>query len=101
MIYSDRYACCCRSDTRSRFATEGLVLAHRDHASRIHVRNAAESGQTRTDANDPVAEVDLDRNAAVQRVTATMLSCALEEQVGDRSARTETASESDRTRRNT
>jgi hypothetical protein len=26
------------------------VLAHRDLASRIHVRNAAESGQTRTDA---------------------------------------------------
>jgi hypothetical protein len=30
-----------------------LLLAHRDLASRIHVRNAAESGQTRTDANDP------------------------------------------------
>jgi len=28
-------------------------MAHRDLASRIHVRNAAESGQTRTDANDP------------------------------------------------
>jgi hypothetical protein len=29
------------------------LLAHRDLASRIHVRNAAESGQTRTDVNDP------------------------------------------------
>jgi len=29
------------------------VVAHRDVASRIRVRNAAESGQTRTDANDP------------------------------------------------
>jgi hypothetical protein len=28
-------------------------MAHRDLASRIHVRNAAESGQTRTDVNDP------------------------------------------------
>src|SRR5262245_32282977 len=28
-------------------------MAHRDLASRIHVRNAAESGQIRTDANDP------------------------------------------------
>ena len=27
-------------------------MAHRDLASRIHVRNAAESGQTRTDVND-------------------------------------------------
>src|SRR5882762_4382710 len=30
-----------------------LDSTHRDLASRIHVRNAAESGQTRTDANDP------------------------------------------------
>ena len=29
------------------------VLAHRDLASRIHVGNAAESGQAPTDANDP------------------------------------------------
>jgi hypothetical protein len=29
------------------------VVAHRDLASRIHVCNAAESGQTRTDVNDP------------------------------------------------
>ena len=33
------------------------LLAHRDLASRIHVRNAPESGQTRTDVNDPRAEV--------------------------------------------
>jgi hypothetical protein len=35
---------------------DGRVMtaaAHRDLASRIHVRNAAESGQTRTDANAP------------------------------------------------
>jgi len=31
-------------------------MAHRDLASRIHVRNVAESGQTRTDVND-TAEV--------------------------------------------
>ena len=30
------------------------ALAHRDLASRIHVRNAAESGQTGTDVNDPM-----------------------------------------------
>jgi len=30
-----------------------MVLAHRDLASTIHFRNGAESGQTRTDANDP------------------------------------------------
>ena len=30
-----------------------LLLAHRDLASRIHIRNAAQSGQARTDANDP------------------------------------------------
>jgi hypothetical protein len=30
-----------------------LLLAHRDLASRIDVRNAAESEQTRIDANDP------------------------------------------------
>jgi hypothetical protein len=29
------------------------VVGNRDLASRIHVRNAAESGQTRTDVNDP------------------------------------------------
>src|SRR5215470_7207456 len=29
------------------------LLAHRDLASRIHVGNATESGQTRTGANDP------------------------------------------------
>ena len=28
-------------------------MAHRDFASRIHVRNASERGQTRTDVNDP------------------------------------------------
>ena len=28
-------------------------MAHRDLASRIPVRNAAESGQSRTDAKDP------------------------------------------------
>ena len=28
-------------------------MAHRDLALRIHVRNAAESGQSRTDANGP------------------------------------------------
>jgi hypothetical protein len=32
-------------------------MAHRDLASRIHVRNAPESGQARTDVNDPRAEV--------------------------------------------
>jgi len=34
------------------FATKS---AHRDLASRIHVRNGAERGQTRTDVNDPKA----------------------------------------------
>jgi len=29
------------------------ALAHRDLASKIHVRNAPESGRTRTDVNDP------------------------------------------------
>jgi len=29
------------------------MTAHRDLASRMHVRNGAESGQIRTDANDP------------------------------------------------
>jgi hypothetical protein len=29
------------------------VVAHRDLASRIHVRSAAESGQARTDVNEP------------------------------------------------
>jgi hypothetical protein len=32
-------------------------MTHRDLASRIHVRRAAESGQTRTDANDPNVKV--------------------------------------------
>src|SRR5262249_32451128 len=32
--------------------TVSPFMAHRDLASRIHVGNAAESGQTRTDAND-------------------------------------------------
>jgi hypothetical protein len=31
------------------------LLAHRDFASRIYVRNATESGQTGTDVNDPSA----------------------------------------------
>jgi hypothetical protein len=34
-------------------ATVATLMTHRDLASRIHVRNAAGSGQTRTDANDP------------------------------------------------
>jgi hypothetical protein len=35
------------------FSTRCLLVAHRDLASRIHGRNAPESGQTRTDGNDP------------------------------------------------
>src|ERR1700704_3958388 len=34
-------------------AVHESLFAHRDLATRIHLRNAAESGQTRTDANDP------------------------------------------------
>jgi hypothetical protein len=30
-------------------------MAYRDLASKIHVRNTAESGRTRTDANGPIA----------------------------------------------
>ena len=37
------------------------LVAHRDLASKNHVRNAAESGQTRTDANDPKATWRLSR----------------------------------------
>jgi hypothetical protein len=36
--------------------SECQVVAHRDLASRIHIRNAAESRQTRTGAHDPKAK---------------------------------------------
>ena len=39
--------------SQSQIETPWRLLAHRDLASRIYVRNAAESGQTRTDADDP------------------------------------------------
>src|SRR4029450_6366756 len=44
-------------------------LYHRDLASRIHVCNAAESGQTRTNANDPTVW----SGRAVQEVSSTWL----------------------------
>jgi hypothetical protein len=39
-------------------------MAHRDLSRRIHVRNAAEIGQTRTDANAPKATARHKKRAA-------------------------------------
>jgi hypothetical protein len=39
-------------------------MAHRDLASRIHACNAAESGQTRTDANDRKAKFNTSSDPA-------------------------------------
>jgi hypothetical protein len=40
-------------------------VAHRDLASRIHVRNAAESGQTRIDVKRPDSDIDKQHQAAI------------------------------------
>jgi hypothetical protein len=41
------------------------LVAHRDLTSTIHVRNAAESGQTRTDVNDSERSSDRRRKTVI------------------------------------
>src|SRR5262245_33550479 len=54
-------------------------LAHRDLASRIHFRNGAESGQIRTDANDPKLTLEttlLHRDSTLILLSLTLVRAA-------------------------